>query len=488
MDINISSQQVEKAVISGFLRSPEKLLELIHIISEKDFFYNPHPVIFSIIKDCASNNRIVDPIIIAERIKSLGITYKANISIYDYLTSLSFIKINDRALGDACKQLVILRIRREIYSVGESLKSAMISSGDVEADKIISIADKIYNERILSYNISEKPRDIFEDVIEKIEERALNPKEEIGFKTPFSKFNEFYGGLRGGNVYCFVSRGGVGKSTLLNQISFRSSVINSCKTLFLDTEMVTEDILWRSASAITGIPMWFLETGNWKHNAELRKKFEIKKEDLIKAKGYIEHMNVAGVHIQDVISLIQRWYYGQIGRGNPAIVVYDYIKLTGESEYNKKEYELIGEKVDKLKQCSLRLDIPILTACQLNRTAEAGVDDSSAIAQSDRLLWYATYVGIFRRKTLEEQAEDGLQFGTHKLIELKGRFQGKNSQGHSNVIKCLDAKGKVKYKYNFINYEVDNFAVEEKGTLQDIIDAHDVNIELDEENHNDSIL
>jgi hypothetical protein len=106
----------------------------------------------------------------------------------------------------------------------------------------------------------------------------------------------------------------------------------------------------------------------------------------------------------------------------------------------------------------------------LNRSAENGTDDSSAIAQSDRLQWFAAYVGIFRRKTLEEQAEDGINFGTHKMIELAARYQGKNAHGHSDLVKVKDGN-QWKYKKNFISFNVQNFNVQEKGSLQDIIDA-----------------
>jgi hypothetical protein len=200
-------------------------------------------------------------------------------------------------------------------------------------------------------------------------------------------------------------------------------------------------------------------------------------------------MTVARKKTEEITSLIQRWYYGEVGRGNPAIVVYDYIKLTGESDGNKQEYQLIGEKVDKLKECHLRLNIPLLTACQLNRSAEGGTDDSSAIAQSDRLQWFASQVGIFRRKTIEEQAEDGVQFGTHKYIELATRYQGKNARGHSNLVRVVDDRGRVTYKPNFINYKVENFQVSECGTLENIVNARNVDVNVFEnENQEDGLL
>ena len=168
-----------------------------------------------------------------------------------------------------------------------------------------------------------------------------------------------------------------------------------------------------------------------------------------------------------------------MGRGNPCVVIYDYIKLTGESDKNKQEYQLIGDKVNSLKELCSELNIPILTACQLNRSAENGVDDSSAISQSDRLQWFASFVGIFRRKTVEEIADDGEEFGSHKLIPLATRFQGKDSAGHHDLVRIKEGK-KIKYAPNYVSFNILNFNVEEKGTLEDIISARALRPELDD--------
>jgi replicative DNA helicase len=758
-DNTIANQTIEKHCIAGFLKNPKKILELIHVVDQTDFVHNPHASIFSILKDSALNNKATDPVIIAERLAGLGITYKGNLDILDYLQSLSYIKITEKALEDACKILKTLSVRRDVYNMAGKMRDAMLRSSDDEADKIISMVDKMYADRISAYNLSDKPEDLFDGIVEMIEHRALNPINETGLLTPYKKFNEMYGGLRDGEIYAWVSRPKHGKalgentliptptgftkicdlkigdevfaidgsvtkvvatakwqnrntfkiktddcneiiadeehewlaryrsntemgvyttkflyevkknkkvalpicspiqmpdadlpidpytfglllcnniadskkydhipqqylrasvtqriellkglmgnseqvakdgiiefknsnkkitegileliyslgmkasltervedsleetgfvkyvisfqltdvfrlkrkselqkvaikkncryvtiepngventvciqidhpshmflcglamipthnSSILNDLAFKSTVINpNCKALILDTEMQTKDMRYRIASSITGIPMWYLETGNWARNKELVAKFNSKKTELSAAIGNVQHMTVARKNVEEITSLIQRWYLGEVGRGNPAIVVYDYIKLTGESDSNKQEYQLIGEKVDRLKECILRVNIPLLTACQLNRSAEGGNDDSSAIAQSDRLQWFASQVGIFRRKTIEEIAEDGAEFGTHKYIELACRYQGKEAHGHSNLVKVTDEKGKVKYVNNFINYRVDNFNVEELGGLDDIKKSKDVQVNVfAKENEADGLL
>ena len=124
---------------------------------------------------------------------------------------------------------------------------------------------------------------------------------------------------------------------------------------------------------------------------------------------------------------------------------------------------------------------------QLNRsgdnfgkTGANVVDDSTAIALSDRMLWFSSFVGIFRRKTLDEITLDGPQFGTHKLIVVKARQQGRDAAGHSDFLKRMFPDGEERYVRNYINFEVKNFAVVERGSLKSVIDSYKEQINLTE--------
>jgi hypothetical protein len=123
-----------------------------------------------------------------------------------------------------------------------------------------------------------------------------------------------------------------------------------------------------------------------------------------------------------------------------------------------------------------------------NRNAGDVTDDSSAIALSDRLQWFSSFVGIFRRKTLDEIERDTPDFGTHKLITLKSRFQGKDAAGHQDLLRRRNEHGDEKYVQNFINFQINNFSVEERGSLGDIIERERQTFSLNDANPNDGTL
>jgi replicative DNA helicase len=478
----IYSLQIEKYILSGLIKHPTVYADISNFISENDFVNEVHYTVFCVFKETFNNGEQVEKVLIAQKAQNLGITFKdQSIDIFNYINSICIIPTTQSGLVEAAKELLKFRIRREIEQTGEEIKKHAHNCAEKTIEEIITESDKIYNDKICAYaSENNKPEDISANLIEIIEERGNNPIQETGLVTPYENFNRLYGGIRPGNIYAWVSRPKHGKSTILNDLSIKMASLNkNCRALVLDTEMTTLDMKFRIASSVTGIPVWHLETGNWKKNGQLYTKFQDSKNEIKALQNKVDHLQVSGKPIEQVISIVKRWYYTKVGRGNPCVVVYDYIKLTGEFEKNKQEYQLIGEKVNALKELSLELDVPILTACQLNRSAENGVDDSSAISQSDRLQWFASYVAIFRRKTVEEIAEDGQEFGSHKMIPLATRFQGRESQGHHDLVRIQEGRA-VRYQTNFISFNISNFNVQETGTLSDIVDARALRPDLND--------
>lgn len=492
----IYSLQVERHVLSGLLKHQDLFADIDVFLTENDFYNDVHSSIYTVFKNIKYKGQNVDKVLLAEKIKNLGISFKDEINIFDYIDNLTFSQITEEATMTACKELIKFRVRRELCQTADNLKEYVTKNAEDSLDEIISKIDGIYNKKISSYSENDIPINIFEGVEDLIEERGNSPKDETGLITPYSEFNRMYGGLKNGNIYAIASRPGQGKSTWLNDICFKTAINpkNKTKTLILDTEMQTIDIQLRMVASLSGVPVWYLETGNWRKNEEMTKKV---REAWGKVKKYeYFHYHVGNKNIDQICSIIRRWYLSKVGRGNQAMIAYDYIKLTGEKVgQNWAEHQAIGDKIDKLKRISEEIQCPVITAMQLNRTGESFnrrgaevVDDSSVISLSDRLQWFASFVAIFRRKTLDELSLDGQAFGTHKLIPTKTRFQGKDAAGHQDLVRRLDSSGKEVWGQNYLNYDVQNFNIEERGSLADVAERQREQYQLNDASTNDGEL
>lgn len=491
----VYSLDLERSALGALIRNSEVFYDLDSFVSEQDFFSNSHRTIYSVIKNTLLKQEKIDKVLIAEKIKNLGIKFNGEVNIADYLEDISFSPATPAQTIKYFKELSLYRVRREIFEIGENLKKTVQTGEFSSFNDIIAKSDAIYNQTIKNYSEVDAPVNIFEDMFEKIEEQGLNPKSDFAFLTPFNEYNKLYGGLRPKNLYAFAARAGQGKSTLLNSIAFGCYKINpKLKVLYLDTEMSLEEVQYRHAASISGVPIHYIETGKYRRNQEMTNKVREALSSINKYQFY--HYTVANKSIDEICSIIRRFYYSKVGRGNDFLICFDYVKLTNGEKANQAwaEHQIVGSMIDKLKRIAEEVNAPVLTAIQLNRQGESNsrdgaTDNSSSFALSDRLQWFASYTGIFRAKTVDEQISDGAEFGTHKLITTKSRHMGSEAKGFNNLLKRKMPDGSEKYVTNYLNFDVQNFNVIEKGSLVDIIERqqHDYDLK-DDKNPNEKLL
>lgn len=484
----IYSYDLETQLLAGLIKYPDRYADIASFITDKDFWSETSKInrtIFCVLRQAIENGEKIDEVVIAQRVKNFGITFEDNINAADYIESLSLKKLSADSIISVAKELKKYTIRREIALCGAEINKKMRSiSPSSDYSSIIEVADKLYNDQINLYeNNSEQPQNIFDDMENLIEERGNNPISEFGFAGPHPKLQDLYGSLlRPGNITVIVARSGVGKTQFCLDFTTKVSEKYNVPILHFDNgEMSKEELIFRQCSAMSKVPMYLLETGLWRKAGSdvvdnVRSVWKVLKNRYKKLYYY----NVGGMTVDAQISVLKRFYYSKVGRGNQMIFSFDYIKTTSEASGNKNEWQLVGEMVDKYKRC-IQKDIKngdspcisMMTSVQSNRTgivtnkmSSNVVDDESIVSLSDRITQFASHMFILRNKTFDElQNEQG--YGTHKFINVKARHLGKDIAGAINPVKLPDGS----LKKNFINLEIANFCVTEKGDYRDIVDA-----------------
>jgi hypothetical protein len=198
----------------------------------------------------------------------------------------------------------------------------------------------------------------------------------------------------------------------------------------------------------------------------------------------------------EMASLLKRFYYSKIGRGNPLIFSFDYIKSDFGSIGKVDGWQQVSYMVHKFKQTihrDLCFDgkpcVSMITSVQSNRlgitnnrSADSIVDDESVVSLSDGITQFCSHLFLLRKKIAEEIHSEGNRFGSHKLVNLKARHLGKDPLRAINPVEMPDGSKKS----NFINLEFENFCITEKGDLNDIVRSmnnEDVHLEEDDEDN-----
>ncbi len=470
---NLYSIRAEATCLGGLIKNPKYLIELDNFFSDKDFFHKCHRVIFSVLRSLVLSGQDANKVIVAQKCKELGLSMFEELNIFDYLDSISFTNINEKGIKDLAKELIKLRIKRELWDNAAEVQNFIKESGEKSLDELIHGVDGIYNSQVLQYSSQIEPIDLYSNIEDFIKEIAKNPKEEVGFKTAYPEWNRLFGGIRTKQTTNIISRSGEGKSCFLFNQTKNICKINNVKSLYIDTEMDLDLNMFRAAAAEMNINAWYLETGSWTRNSELSQKVVNGFDKLKQYRGSIHHIYLPNKPIKETISLMKRWYYKNVGRGNKCAFVYDYLKITDSLDKNRQEYQALGDMLNYLNELGHETDSAILTAGQQNRAAEnqgARNDDSTTAAVSDRINHLVGFNAVFRKKTPDELSEMGNNYGTHLLKPFKtSRVQGKDNYNMNSVVKIVDHNGKSKWKQNFINYDIKDYNIQEKGTYADII-------------------
>ena len=214
-------------------------------------------------------------------------------------------------------------------------------------------------------------------------------------------------------------------SALADNVAVHVAEYKQIPVLMLDTEMNDEDHLNRLLAYCTKIPINDIERGKFASNPNLLNKIK-KASERIKSMKY-HYKNVSGKSFEEILSIMRRWIMKEVGfnaegRTNDCLIIYDYLKLMSSESItqNIAEFQAMGFLITELHNFCVMYDCPVLSFVQLNRDG-INIEDTSAISQSDRLVWLCTNFSIFKPKTQEEISEDGEEFGNRKLIPLVAR-------------------------------------------------------------------
>lgn len=480
----IHSKEIEQRLLAGLIKYPEQYGEIADFISEKDFQAVGNHVtstIYSALKSFCENGKAVDHVILSERLKGLGISFAQDLDIATYIRTLSLQSVSRNQVTEIAKQLKKYTVRREIYEAARKVAEEMRNiDPNSSFNEIIETADKKFNEKIDLFDLTEDNfSNIYGDNMkEYIEYLGNNPKSEMGFMGPYEIVNDLYGSLlRPGNISVIVARSGVGKTRFCIDYCTKVAEKYNIPVLHFDNgEMSKSELMIRACSALSNVQPHLLETGLWRQAGDDVVNQVRSTWDRAKNIKFYYH-GVGGYSLEKMVNLLKRFYYSKVGRGNPMIFSFDYIKPTDEP--NKAEWQTIGKMVDTFKrviQKEILVDgepvIPMLTSIQSNRSgivtnrqARDVNDDEGIVSGSDRVTQYCSHLFILRRKTADEMVQETDRFGNHKLIAVKTRHLGRLANRATSLVQMPD-----RTISNSIQLQMSQFNVECRGDQQDVAD------------------
>ena len=225
------------------------------------------------------------------------------------------------------------------------------------------------------------------------------------------------GGFYGGDLVIVGARTSMGKTTLLQSIA--NNVGNRANILYFSGEMTMESLSDSDVAGKAGKPIGWVRSGNYEDREEgLYSNILLAVESLKDVRVFFVHGLLDTERIRQVSLSLQ-------ARQGLAAVVIDYMGLLTD-EKGKNENQRLTYISRTLKQTAMELNVPVITAHQLNRAVEGREDkkpqlydlrDSGSIEQD------ADVVLLLYRQNYYQKTSDM----TTEIIIAKQR------QGRSNV-------------------------------------------------------
>lgn len=311
---------------------------------------------------------------------------------------------------------MIQRQLKERYNKGSDF------TGEEDINQILNLVEIDFTELMSESKKIDRLGDVVEEIIRKV---AENPVDQIGISSGLSIYDAAIGGgLRGGSVNLFGARMKVGKSHLSNNIGIHVAE-QGIPVLYIDTEMRTEEQVYRSIARYSKVKIGKIETGKFTESEhQSAKVYEAVRQ--FKELPYY-HVNVAGMAFEEHMGMMTRWIRKHAkqnpdGSWGKFMIIYDYLKMTSSQGIsdNLAEHQILGFMITTLHNLMIRYDSPMVALVQLNRDGIKN-ETTDVVAGSDKILCLCTSFSILKDKSREEIQKDGETNGNKKLIVMMAR-------------------------------------------------------------------
>ena len=409
------SLEAEESILSAILVDNDTLLEVLEILSPKDFYRSAHQKIFAAISELFSKSEPIDLVTLSnilrehDRLEEIGgATYLANLvdTVPLAANAQHYAKI---VYDKAC-------LRRLIEKSNEITKRCFEDRGDV--DNVIDFAESSIFEisenkiRPAFYPIGE----IIESNIDALEERQGNRALVTGVATGFTKIDELTAGFQKSDLVIIAGRPGMGKTSFALNIAKHAAVDANIPVAIFSLEMSKEQLSLRMLSCDARID-----------SSRLRRGF-ISQDDWIKITDTAGVLSQAPIFIDDSPSITAMEIRAKSRRlkmeKDIGLIIIDYLQLMkGRISAERRDLE-ISEISRSLKALAKELNLPVVALSQLNRKLEERSDKRPQLAdlrESGALEQDADVVAFIYRDELYNKDENNPNKGKAEIIVAKQR-------------------------------------------------------------------
>lgn len=448
----LEDMAAERAVIAALCQYGLDAYLEIDFIQADHFTNEMNQLIFSCVQKSIFDTSKVELSSILSIANDLGIYDQINTKDeIGFIRSLFNFPILKDNIAIHASKLAKLKLARDLKKTLKACEKHLDSlTGDEDIMDVISkVEEPILDATGDIYKGSSKQTELIgEDLDEYVQYLIDNPSDFAGIPSGFARFDvAIGGGLRRKCVDLVAARPKVGKSMFGDAVAMHVSSELNIPVLVLDTEMSKKDHHNRMLACLSGVEINKITTGKFAES-EIDKEKVLTARDKLKEIPY-HYISIAGESFENILSQMRKWIYQHVGfddngQTKDCLIVYDYLKLMGSEGISSsmQEYQVLGFQITKLHNFMVKYDAPCLAFVQLNRDGITK-ESTDVVSGSDRLIWLCTSFSIFKLKSDEEIADDGVDYGNRKLVPVVARHGEGLDDGDYISMKMFGKYGRI---------------------------------------------
>jgi replicative DNA helicase len=358
------SLESEKALLGSIMIRPESLIEVFDFMSPSHFYSDRHKKIYDTVLDLYANNKPIDMVSLAERLKELSLLDAIGSRVY--LSEIVESVPSSANIVHYAEIVYSKAMLRKLISAAEHI-SALGYNEARETEEILDEAEKKIFE-ITNQNSNKTVVELKETLGEawdRLESLHKNKDEMRGIPTGFKGLDNKLAGLQNSDLFILAARPSMGKTSLALDIC-RNVAINQKKPVIVfSLEMSSQQLTDRMLAAQANVDAWKLRNGRL--SAE---------DDFERIRDALNQLASAPIFIDfkpanNLISMrsVARKLKSEKGLG---LIVVDYLQLMDpiRSRNSDNMVQQVTENSRGLKALARELDVPVICLSQLSRKVE----------------------------------------------------------------------------------------------------------------------
>src|SRR5581483_2635143 len=403
----------ERFVLGSILLDDSFFVQAAGTLESEDFSLEKHRRIFERMKELHERGERIDRVTVANELMKFneleacdGLGYL--VSLDDGLPQIPNLDSYIRIVKDKSV------LRRIIFTSQHMMNRAM--QGEEGPEEILAGAEetllKLGEARDKSGLLN--PEQILQNYDGGIN-AFLDPSKRIkGISTGFTKFDEYTGGMHGGDLIILAARPSMGKTALALNIAQHVALKLKKTVAIFSLEMSRESLLTRMVCAAARVDSQRFRAGYLSRDE--RERLNRALHDLVEAPLYID--DTAGLNLMDMHAKLRRL------EREPKLVVVDYLQLMSSRGRVENRNQEVSALSRGMKLLAKDLNVPMLVLSQLSRAVETRQDDHrpqlSDLRDSGSIEQDADLVGFVYRPEVYDRNREDLR-GLAELIISKQR-------------------------------------------------------------------